>query len=325
MQNKTSQKIGITGGAGLIGSELASILVNSGKDVVIIDDFSKGRMCNIEKFIDKIEVRKGNLEEKTFASSAFDDLDIVYHLASRAYGVGYGKGHHLETLAHNEKITTNLFENLEKTKPKKLLVMSSSCVYDDNSPDYTPELEVFHGEPETANKGYGWAKRFLEQKATLFSEEMNIPIVIPRPFNIYGEKYCWAGEYSQAIPMLVKRILDGDNPLYIWGSGNQIRNYMHSFDCARVLIELMALNQKMSPVNIATNTSISVRDLVFKLQRIFEKNNPIEFDTTKPEGRLVKTSDNNYFNQLLPNFEFEIPLEVGLQRMGNWYSQNFIK
>ena len=63
---------------------------------------------------------------------------------------------------------------------------------------------------------------------------------------------------------------------------------MHSFDCARVLIELMALNKKMSPVNIATNTSISVRDLVFALQRIFEKNNPIEFDATKPEGRLVK-------------------------------------
>ena len=83
MQSKTSQKIGITGGAGLIGSELASILVNSGAEVVIIDDFSKGRMCNIEKFIDKIEVRKGNLEEKTFASSAFDDLDIVYHLKQK--------------------------------------------------------------------------------------------------------------------------------------------------------------------------------------------------------------------------------------------------
>ena len=103
--------------------------------------------------------------------------------------------------------------------------MSSSCVYDDNSPDYTPELEVFHGKPETANKGYGWAKRFLEQKATLFSEEMNIPIVIPRPFNIYGEKYCWAGEYSQAIPMLVKRILDGDNPyiyLGLWKSDKKL-------------------------------------------------------------------------------------------------------
>ena len=234
-------------------------------------------------------------------------------------------GHHLETLAHNEKITTNLFENLEKTKPKKLLVMSSSCVYDDNSPDYTPELDVFLGKPETANRGYGWAKRFLEQKATLFSEEMNIPVVIPRPFNIYGENYCWAGEYSQAIPMLVKRILDGDDPLQIWGSGNQIRNYMHSFDCAKILIDLMALNQNILPVNIATGTSISVRDLVLKLQGIFEKNNSIEFDTTKPEGRLVKTSDNHYLNRLLPEFEFEISLEVGLRRMGNWYSQNFIK
>lgn len=325
MRNKTSQKIGITGGAGLIGSELATILVNGGNDVVIIDDFSKGRMSNIENLRDKIEIRKGNLEEKTFASSAFDDLDIVYHLASRAYGVGYGKGHHLETLAHNEKITTNLFENLERTRPKKLLVMSSSCVYDDNSPDYTPELDVFSGKPETANRGYGWAKRFLEQKATLFSEETNIPIVIPRPFNIYGEKYCWAGDYSQAIPMLVKRILDGDSPLYIWGSGNQIRNYMHSFDCARLLIDLMAQNQKMMTVNIATDTSISVKDLVYKLQEIFEKNSPIEFDSTKPEGRLVKTSDNHYLKQVLPNFEFKIPLEVGLKRMKNWYSQNFEK
>ena len=94
------------------------------------------------------------------------------------------------------------------------------------------------GEPEAANWGYGWSKRFLESRMSLLSKELGVRVGVVRPFNIYSERYRWAGEYSQAIPMLVKKILDNDGEIEIWGSGNQRRSYLHASDCAMQLSKL---------------------------------------------------------------------------------------
>ena len=96
-------------------------------------------------------------------------------------------------------------------------------------------------------------QRFLEQKFILLSEIINIKLKIVRPFNIYGERYRWVGEYSSAIPMLVKRILDDEDPLYAWGSGNQRRSYLHAYDCARIMQKIMEKVEKNITVNIGTN------------------------------------------------------------------------
>jgi len=128
----TDSTIAVTGGAGLIGSFLVDDLVASGAHVIVIDDFSKGLLANIAHHGDAIELREGDLEDRAFAKSALVGCDVVFHLASRAYGVGYGRGHHLEILAHNERITTNLIEALETHRPKHVLITSSSCVYSDD-------------------------------------------------------------------------------------------------------------------------------------------------------------------------------------------------
>ena len=104
------------------------------------------------------------------------------------------------------------------------MITSSSCVYMDEGPEKIAERELFENYPEKVNEGYGWAKRFLEQKFMLLSEINKTSLKIFRPFNIYGERYKWVGEYSSAIPMLVKRIMDNQNPLYAWGTGNQRRS-----------------------------------------------------------------------------------------------------
>ena len=98
------------------------------------------------------------------------------------------------------------------------------------------EVPLFRGEPERANRGFGWAKRFLEQKCRIYAAETGVRMVIARPFNVYGERYNWAGDHSQAISMLVKKVMDGDSPVTIWGSGDQRRNYMHASDCARAML-----------------------------------------------------------------------------------------
>ncbi len=317
------QSIAVTGGAGLIGSSVVDLLVDQGNHVIVIDDFSKGLKENLSQSRDKIEVREGNLEDRKFAIDALSDCSIVYHFASRAYGVGYGEGRHLEILNHNERITTNLVEAFQKHRPEKALITSSSCVYDDNGPDIISELPVFDNKPEHANRGYGWAKRFLEQKMRLLMEETGIQVTTVRPFNIYGERYKWVGEFSQAIPMLVKRVLDGVDPVVVWGSGNQKRSYIHAHDCARMMILFLQSGYVGGPVNLGTTDTVSMRELVQLICKTAGLNPEINFDRSKPEGRIIKSSDTNLMDKILVNPSFKISLEEGIQRMIWWYNTNF--
>lgn len=319
-----SKVVAVTGGAGLIGSFVADELVAAGAKVVIVDDFSKGMYSNLANCASRVEVRTGNLEDRIFTREALADAEYVLHLASRAYGIGYSENHHLEALLHNEQVTNNLLEQMAETPPRHLLVTSSSCVYRDDGPDTVAESPVFDGDPEKANLGYGWAKRILEQKFSILAGQTGLPVTVVRPFNIYGERYRWVGAYSQAIPMLVKRILDGENPVVVWGSGQQRRTYLHARDCARIMLRLVAQGHRGTPVNIGLEETVSIRELVETICRVAGKAPQICFDSTKPEGRFVKSSDATLLRSLLGDFPVTtVDLEEGIRRMLGWYAFTF--
>lgn len=315
--------VAVTGGAGLIGSFLADELDALGARVAVIDDFSKGQRKNLAQLKGRVEIREGDLERPNFAIDAIEGCKVVFHLASRAYGIGYSKGRHTDMLRHNELITNNILEAVAKHRPAHLLITSSSCIYDDNGPDTLPELSIFEGQPEFENYGYGWAKRFLEQKTEIYARETNVPSTIVRPFNIYGERYRWVGEFSQAIPMLVKRVLDGEDPVVIWGSGSQRRNYLHARDCARMMVALVQLGHTAGPVNIGTEETISLSELTLLICQITGLTPELQYDTTKPEGRFVKSADMTLFRSLLPRFTVSVKLEEGLENMVHWHNETF--
>ena len=197
--------VAVTGGAGLIGSYVCDELVKAGARVIVIDDFSRGLRENIAHHSGRIEFREGDLENASFAESALADADILCHLASRAYGIGYGEGRHLEIFQHNERITNNLLAAIARHQPKQTLIVSSSCVYDDDGPNPMAEAPLFRGEPERANRGYGWAKRFLEQKCQIYAGETGVRMVIARPFNVYGERYNWPAPIARQFPCWSKK------------------------------------------------------------------------------------------------------------------------
>ena len=312
----------VTGGAGLIGSFLVDELVQCGARVRVVDDFSKGRESHIAHHDGRVEVIRGDLENADFACNALAKADIVFHLASRAFGVGYSSTHHFNMLEHNERITNNVLGALYRSRPKHLLVVSSSCVYRDDGPSTIAEVPVFDGEPEDVNRGYGWAKRFLEQKAEIFSSETGVPISIVRPFNIYGERYQWLGDKSQAIPMLVKKVMDGSDPVFVWGSGTQRRSYIHAVDCARMMLAVVRA-QHRGPVNLGTPQTITMLGLVGLICQLAGLRPQVEIDMTKPEGRFVKSADMSRFYQIAPAFALKVPLKCGLQRMLSWYKSTF--
>jgi nucleoside-diphosphate-sugar epimerase len=259
-----------------------------------------------------------------FARNAIDGCDAVFHLASRVYGVGFSHKNNFEMFRFNDLINTNVLDAIAAHRPSQALVVSSSCVYPDDGPTPMSDAIPITGEPESVNWGYGWAKRILEQKAIIYQRETGIPITVVRPFNVYGERYLWVGDSSQAIPMLAKRVLDGENPVVVWGTGNQQRNYVHALDCARVMLRLMQNGYCERPVNIGGEETITVRALVERLAAIAGIEVAVVADRSKPEGRFIKSADRTRLTAALgDDFEWQVGLREGLERMIGWYHKSF--
>jgi nucleoside-diphosphate-sugar epimerase len=316
--------VAVTGGLGLIGSHLSEELLKVSAKVIIVDDESKGDWRHIQHLREKVEFRKGTLENPNFTKDAIEGADVVFHLASRAYGVGFSQANNFEMFRFNDLINTNVLDAIAIHKPQHALVTSSSCVYPDDGPTPMPDTYPFGGEPEKVNWGYGWAKRVLEQKSMIYQKETGIPITVVRPFNVYGQRYYWVGESSQAIPMLVHRVLSGENPVLIWGSGNQRRTYIHALDCARVMMQLVENGFYERPINIGFEETISVKDLVTRIAETIGVDVEIVTDRSKPEGRFIKSADSRLLNAALGDeFKMQIPFREGIKLMVKWYHENF--
>jgi nucleoside-diphosphate-sugar epimerase len=122
--------------------------------------------------------------------------------------------------------------------------------------------------------------------------------------------------------MLLKKVLDGDDPVVIWGSGGQRRNFLHADDCAEALLGLVQAGH-VGPVNIGTEATISLIELVEMICRIAGRRPAIVTDPSRPEGRRVKSCDATLLRKTYPEFAPRISLEQGLKRMIGWYASEF--
>lgn len=310
----------------MIGSFVCDELLARGAKVVIVDDESKGGWFYCKHLRDKVEHRKGTLEDAEFAAEALAGADIVFHLASRTCGVGYSNEHHVELFEQNNRVTANVMAAIRQHRPQHVLMTSSSCVYSDDSPTPMNDEVVWNGEPEMVNRGYGWAKRILEQSAELVCSETGIGLTTVRPVNIYGERYHWMGNDSQALPMLTRRVMEGDNPIVIWGSGEQSRSYVHASDCARIMVDLVEREWIDGPVNIGDENTISLPEAVKLIARAAGKEVELAFDRSKPEGRKVKAASSVRLKHALGIDErglWEVEVEDGMARMVEWHQKTF--
>ncbi len=315
------KRVAVTGGAGLIGSFLVDRLVDVGANVTVADNLSRGKWENLASSV-KHEVRFRN-RELTMAREMENSLwgaEVVIHLASWVHGIGADD--HLGNMSYNGRITANLIDSLSQDKIGHLVVASSSCVYSDDGPDVIPET-MEDGDPEKANRGYGWSKRFLEQQAKLLSVETGTPLLIVRPFNIYGERYAWAEGLSQAIPMLVHKVMRGDDPVVVWGSGEQRRNYMHASDCAAAIIDLLE-RRTIGTINIGWEDTVSLMELAQTICKVAGRSPKLVADPSRPEGRRVKAADASLLRACCPGFKPLISLEEGIERMLRWHAATFL-
>lgn len=288
----------VTGSAGFIGGYLVQELLEHGHEVVGIDNYSK--YGKIEKSYDNhtnYHFVEGDAKDTSLLKELMSTCDQVVAIAAVIGGISLFHELAYDLLAENERITASTFDAaiwaFKHKRIKKINVLSSSMVFESTSTYPTSEGEQLKCPPPLST--YGFQKLACEYFAKGAFEQYKLPYTIIRPFNAVGigekraklEKKILSGNIrlamSHVVPDLVQKVLKGQEPLHILGSGKQIRHYTYAGDLAegiRICIE----NEKS--INEDFNLSISVSTSVLELAQLIWKkingNKPFRYVSDKP-------------------------------------------
>jgi len=274
----------ITGGAGFIGSHLAEKLIARGDQVLIFDNLSTGSANNLSGIKDKIKFEEGNILDKAVIDKLVSESDYVIHLAA-ALGVFNIVNKPLESLKTNLQGSETILEACDKYR-KPVLIASTSEIYGKN--DKVPlneEDDRIIGHPLKSRWSYSEAKAVDESLAYFYYLENKLPIRIVRFFNTVGPRQ--VGHYGMVVPRFISAALKNE-PLSVYGSGDQIRCFCHVSDAVRGLLLVMDSDKAVGEVfNVGNNQQISIIELAKKVIEITGSNSTIEkiaYENAYPQG-----------------------------------------
>ena len=334
-----SKTVLVLGSQGFIGSYICTELLNKGYSVIGVDNFSKyGEVTRTHDKHQNFTLIRTDCSKEEFVT-IMQNYEFEYIIAGAAMigGISYFHKYAYDLLATNERIIANSFDlALEHFKGKKLrriIVLSSSMVFENSQKWPTDEIQVTKSPPPSST--YGFQKLSCEYFAKGAWEQYGLPYTIIRPFNCIGvgeEEALGENSYlsgniklalSHVVPDLVNKCLKGQDPLHILGSGNQIRHYTNGKDIARgIRICLESEKAINKDFNISSPVSTTVLELA---KMIWEKINPekpfrfisdppFEYDVEKRIPSVEKAEN-------ILNFEAKISLDESLDEVICWMKQ----
>jgi GDP-D-mannose 3',5'-epimerase len=306
----------ITGGAGMIGSNLARCLSIRGS-VVVIDNLWRGKRENIS-FIDDDHFYQRDLSLPNQIDDILvkHDVDVVFHLADIVAGIGYIMNNQGDVFHKNIVINTHVFQSIRRHRVKHLINVGTACSFpkhlQTSITSQLTESDLYPADPESA---YGWSKLMGCYEAELLSRETGIPVTNLLFHNVYGSP-CDFGERSQVIPSLIYKIIRGDTELVVWGTGNQGRAFLHVDDAVTSMI--LAMERGLTEtIQIGPSSCTTIREIAETIRSISGKDISIVYDTSKPEGDMGRYADHTKATAML-GWIPTIQLPEGLQRLYTW-------
>ena len=302
-------RILITGGAGFIGSHLSERLLQSGHEVTILDDFSTGLASNLRSFASEknLKVVNGSILNDKDLTPLVRNSDYVFHLAA-AVGVFNIVNNPLSSLLTNIRGTENVLEAAHNGGIPVFLT-SSSEVYGKNISDSLKESDDrILGTPVTLRWSYSEAKAIDESLAYAYFLEKNLEIRIVRFFNTVGPRQL--GTYGMVVPRFVRAAL-ANEPITIYGDGNQTRCFAHVYDVIDAVMSLaFAANAIGKVVNIGNDFEISIKDLAKKI--ILE---------TGSSSKVISVPYSEAYGQGFEDMERRVPNIELIKQLVGWVPQ----
>jgi len=257
-------KVLITGGAGFIGSHLTEALLQSGHDVAVVDDLSTGSLANIEHLLGGggVQFVRDSVRNHSTMAVLVGQCDVIFHLAA-AVGVKLIADEPvrtIETNIHGSEVVLDLANRFRR----RVFVASTSEVYGKSTKvPFSEDDDSVFGSTRFTRWCYACSKMVDEFLALAYCEQYGLQPVIGRLFNTIGTRQ--TGAYGMVVPRFVRAAL-GNEPLTVYGTGDQSRCFSNVADVVAALIKLIDCDAAVGEViNIGAAEPISINDLAAKI------------------------------------------------------------
>lgn len=264
----------VTGGAGFIGSHLASALLNAGYQVTIIDDLSTGSMDNIADLKAEPRFRYciDSIFNRSLMAELVDEASVVFHLAA-AVGVRRIVEFPVRTIETNVRGSEIVLE-LAAKKSKRLLIASTSEVYGKATKiPFSETDDLVFGSTYNSRWSYACSKAIDEFLALAYHREKALPVTILRLFNTSGPRQ--TGRYGMVLPTFVRQALSND-AMVVFGNGEQSRCFTHVNDVVRAMIDCATKTDCAGEIfNLGNTEEVTMNELAAKVKSATHSTSPI--------------------------------------------------
>lgn len=306
----------VTGGAGFIGSEIVRQLLDGGYYVRVADNLSKKDSMPDPR----AQFVKVDLTNKRDSKKVFKDIDICINAAAKIGGIGYFHKYPATILSENNKIYSCTFEAAVEENISRMVYISSSMVFESAKKFPSFESDVNKIPPPVS--AYGFSKLSGEWYCHSFWDQYKLPFSICRPFNAYGINEFPEREvgYAHVIPDLIRKIIVGQYPLELLGTGQQSRCFTHVSDIASAIIKIsLNPNGRNQDFNIGSDQEIKMVDLARTIWYIMGIKKPFKVKFVKGfEFDIKRRAPNVGKVKKLISWEPKVRFEDGLKEIVAW-------
>jgi len=292
----------VTGGGGFLGSHLVERLESEGHDI-----FS-ARQADYD------------LTSPESAARLFDDAspELVFHLAAEVGGIGANRANPGRYWYANLAMGLNVLEQARLHETPKLVISGTVCSYPKFAEIPFREATLWDGYPEETNAPYGVAKKAVLVGAQAYREQYGLNAVFLLPTNLYGPRDNFDLETSHVIPALIRKMVEADEEVVLWGDGSPTREFLYVEDCVDGLVLAAERYDGPQPVNLGASREISIRELAEVIADVAGYDGEIVWDTSKPGGQPRRSVDGSRAQELF-GFEARTALRDGIERTVAWY------
>jgi UDP-glucose 4-epimerase len=305
----------ITGGAGLVGSHIADLLVQEGvSQIRIIDNFVRGCRENLQIPSSVLDLIDGDVRDRNVVDAAMEGVDLVYHQAAlRITHCAEDPRAAVDVMANG---TFNVLEAAVAHGVKKVVAASSASVY--GMAERFPTSEDHH--PYNNRTLYGAAKVFLEGLLRSFNEMYGLDYVAFRYFNVYGPRMDTTGVYTEVLVRWMHRIAEGEPPI-IFGDGKQTVDLVYVGDVAQANILAARSDATDQVFNVATGSEVSLLELAQSLLEVMGADMEPQFEAERKVNPVPKRVGDTQMARQSLGFETQVDLKTGLRHLVDWHQR----